>query len=140
MLVNIVARTHHAPDIMVLNIVSPYSMIEMPLQGNCSSGPNLATGDKGAPLLDFLPRQCLIASDVNLLYTPNGNLLWIDRLYVRLQGSVRTNNQTANQLVSGGAIYITNSTFQGDGVTEADGVNALVGRAYVEGATFEHND
>lgn len=88
------------------------------LQGNCSSAlPSMdALGLSGAPLLPAAAHTCLVATDKDLLYAWHGSV-WLDRLYMRLKRTARTDLPLLLHVNRGpaGALWATRSVFQGDG-------------------------
>lgn len=60
----------------------------LPLQGKCKEDPKLAPPAGTAVLRDFLPDQCMLLADVDLLKVKESKL-WVDQLYVRFIKSSR---------------------------------------------------
>lgn len=57
-------------------------------QGNCNEDPTVWPPEGTAVLREFLPQQCMLLADVDLLKVVDSNL-WVDQLYVRFMRSDR---------------------------------------------------
>lgn len=105
------------------------------LQGNCTETPSPTDlGLLGTTLQDWKIGQCVLAIDNRLISVQQN--LWLDRLYIRHRRTLRS--QT-NKVVWCGELvcnlWLTNVTFQGDGVNDpaAGALDVLGGSVYAEG-------
>lgn len=108
------------------------------MQGNCSQEVSTTVlGLSGSPLLDRLPGQCVIVTDVHLVSVKQN--FWMHGLYIRHHRTART--QTDNVVVWCGTedcnLWLTSVTVQGDGTDDPSrgGLEVNGGQLYAEGAT-----
>lgn len=62
--------------------------VTIALQGNCDEDPEMLPPATTAQLREFLPDQCMLIADVDLLKVKNSKL-WVHQLYVRFSESDR---------------------------------------------------
>eukprot|EP00892_Ulva_mutabilis_P011575 jgi/Ulvmu1/8790/UM048_0045.1 len=88
------------------------------IRGNCTAPMPSAEslGLSGAPLLPAAESTCLVATDKDLLYAWHGSV-WLDRLYMRLTRTERTDLPVLLHVhrSPAGALWATRCVLQGDG-------------------------
>jgi hypothetical protein len=120
---------------------------KLPLQGECASEPSaelLTVPTGSADILTLKPKQCLLlaSEDVFSLITSS---IWLDNLYVRVidpsDGAERKDwfpaivaIKPAISSQNNSDLYMTNVTFQGDGLGPTVGLGAAGANVYVQGA------
>lgn len=100
------------------------------IRGDCNEDPTVWPPEGTAVLREFLPQQCMLLADVDLLKVVDSNL-WVDQLYIRFKRSDRQ-PATVTALAKGqffhflevqgdnAQVWITSTTLQGDGTAETD--------------------
>jgi hypothetical protein len=112
------------------------------MQGNCSAvaPPSLNLPANHVPLRPFLPGQCLLLIDADLLVVERKRQLWLDRLYMRITDP--RDGLPFDSFIrvdySGAELWVTGVTMQGngDGIRDCWGCAMGAfreGRVYAEG-------
>lgn len=96
----------------------------------------------GVPLGMLSPGQCVIQTPTILFQWPmsfGARTVWLDNVHIRLQRNEGT--QEIGSLLEWGpsspnlsVLWVTNSTFQGDGAGGANGISILASEVLVQGA------
>lgn len=107
------------------------------LQGNCMTPPSPeALSLTGRPLLtDWKPGQCVIVTDVHLMYVAQN--MWLDNLFIRHTKTERGGRPILATESESCNLWMTNVTLQGEGTMDPVWpVFVSDGQVYAEGMSL----